>query len=80
MVIFFYRSCYSSGEHPSPRLVQWSIWTGAGLYVPKQRFSTHGNKRTHDVHVAACFTQVSLQICASLLIDGRNRTHSLQHL
>lgn len=51
---FVCRSCYSSREHSSPRLVQRSIRSGAGFYFPKQRLSTHGNRLTHAVLLGSC--------------------------
>ena len=45
---FFYRSRDSSREHSSSRLVQRSVWSGAGFHFPKQRLSPHGNKHTQS--------------------------------
>lgn len=45
---FVCRSRDSSREHSSSRLVQRSVWSGAGFYFPKQRLSPHGNKHARS--------------------------------
>lgn len=48
LVTHFIRSCDSSWEYSSARLVQRSIRAGAGFYFPEQRLSSHGNESKHN--------------------------------